>query len=51
MDLDLVHIQLLAEAGSGIICFKWRCYICMSEVHDKIIIMCYAQLNEVKLRS
>ena len=44
MEHDLVHIQLLGEAGSGVICLNGAAARHV-QVHDKVIIMCYAQLK------
>ena len=49
MEHDLVHIQLLAS-GSGVICLNGAAARHV-QVHDKIIIMCYAQLNEIEVES
>ena len=41
---------IAGEAGSGVICLNGAAarYV---QVHDKIIIMCYAQLNEIEVES
>ena len=49
MEHDLVHITIAGEAGSGVICLNGAAR--HVKVHDKIIIMCYAQLNETEVES
>ena len=41
---------IAGEAGSGVICLNGAAARHV-QVHDKIIIMCYAQLNEIEVES
>ena len=45
-----ITYTIAGEAGSGVICLNGAAARHV-QVHDKIIIMCYAQLNEIEVES